>query len=178
MKRITPIALLLITLFACDRIKSKGHNIVDKTKEKAIETRQQIIEKKNELIEKAFPTYDCYKADTENNKKRFKELLQTDITTDIKNLYTYGDFMGADYKVLIAFTCDRSTIARIIDSKKMKQAASAEDNGLQFLVEFDWWNKKKIEKLVPYKTGKENEYWKYLWYDPKTRQAFYEEFSL
>ena len=33
-------------------------------------------------------------------------------------------------------------------------------------------------KLEPYKVGKEAEYWQYLWYDKKSKTAFYEEYSL
>jgi hypothetical protein len=52
------------------------------------------------------------------------------------------------------------------------------DDGLGFTEEIPWGDRDKIESLQPYKIGKEDEYWKYLWYDTKTNQAFYEEFSL
>lgn len=168
----------ILTLFSCDRIKSKGDAVVDKTKQAASETKQKISDKANNLGDKVFPTYDNGKADTENNKKRFKEHLQIDLTSDIRNIYAYGDFLGADYKVLIAFTCDQATIDKVIAVKKMQLTTSKDDDGLFFLDEFKWWDKDKIELLEPYKVGKEAEYWQYLWYDPKTRQAFYEEYSL
>ena len=176
-KNILTLAFIL-TLFSCDRIKRKGDAVVDKTKQAASQTKQKISDKKNQLIDKVFPTYDNGKADTESNKKRFKEHLQVDLTSDVKNIYAYGDFLGADYKVLIAFTCDQSTVDKIIAAKKMQLTTSKDDDGLFFLDEFKWWDKDKIELLEPYKVGKEAEYWQYLWYDPKTRQAFYEEFSL
>lgn len=53
-----------------------------------------------------------------------------------------------------------------------------DDDGLIFTDAFEWWDQDKIELLTPYKVGKEQEYWQYLWYDPKTRKAYYEEFSL
>ncbi len=102
----------LATLFSCDRLKRKGHNVVDKTQEKIIETKQKINDKKNQLVDNVFPTYDNGKPDTENNKKRFKEHLQVDLTNDVKNIYTYGDFLGADYKVLISFSCDTTTLKK------------------------------------------------------------------
>lgn len=176
-KNILTLAFIL-TLFSCDRIKREGDAVVDKTKQAASETKQKISDKKNQLIDKVFPTYDNGKADTENNKKRFKEHLQVDLTSDVKNIYAYGDFLGADYKVLIAFNCDQATADKIIVAKKMQLTTSKDDDGLLFLDEFKWWDKDKIELLEPYKVGKEAEYWQYLWYDPKTRQAFYEEFSL
>lgn len=176
-KNILTLAFIL-TLFSCDRIKRKGDAVVDKTKQAASETKQKIRDKANPLVDKVFPTYDNGKADTENNKKRFKEHLQVDLTSDVKSIFTYGDFLGADYKVLIAFTCDQSTVNKIIAAKKMQLTTSKDDDGLRFLDEFKWWDKDKIELLQPYKVGKETENWQYLWYDSTTKQAFYEEYSL
>jgi hypothetical protein len=93
-------------------------------------------------------------------------------------LLSPGDFLGIDYKVLIAFTCDKSTIDKIILTNKMKLTTSKDDDGLLFADEISWWDKNKIELLEPYKVGKEGEFWQYLWYDTKTKQAFYEEYSL
>ena len=86
--------------------------------------------------------------------------------------------MGIDYKVLIAFTCDKSTIDKIIAGKNMQLSTTEHDSGLFFLDQFNWWDKDKVEFLQPYKVGKDAEYWQYLWYDPKSKQACYEEFSL
>ena len=169
---------LLATLFSCDRLKRKGHEVVDKTHEKVSKTKQKISNKKDQLVDKFLPTYDNGKPDTENNKKRFKEHLQIDLTDDVKNIYAYGDFSGADYKVLISFTCDKTTVDKIIAAKKMQLESSKDDDGLFFLDEFKWWNRDKIELLEPYKVGKEYEYWQYLWYDRKSKTAYYEEFSL
>jgi hypothetical protein len=147
---------ITLTLFSCDRLKRKGHEVVDKV----------------------FPTYDNGKPDTENNRKRFKEHLQVDLTDDVKNIYAYGDFLGIDYKVLIAFTCSQATIDKIIAVKKMHLTTTKDDDGLFFLDEFQWWDKNKIELLEPYKVGKDGEYWEYLWYDKKNKNAYYEEYSL
>ena len=167
-----------LTLFSCDRLKRKGHEAVDKTQEKVSETKQKISNKKDQLVDKVFPTYDNGKPDTDNNKKRFKEHLQVDLTDDVKNIYAYGDFLGIDYKVLIAFTCDKTTIDKIIAVKKMQLTTAKDDDGLFFLDEFQWWDKDKIELLEPYKVGKDGEYWQYLWYDKKNKTAYYEEYSL
>ena len=168
----------VLTVFSCNRIKRKGDAVLEKTKQAASETKQKISDKANSLVDKVFPTYDTDKSDTENNKKRFKEHLQVDLSPDIRNIFAYGDFMGVDYKVLIAFTCDQATVDKIIAVKKMELTTTKDDNGLNFLDEFKWWDKDKIELLEPYKIGKEAEFWQYLWYDPKTKQAFYEEFSM
>ena len=168
----------LATLSSCDRLKRKGHQVVDKTQEKIGETKQKISDKKNKLVDKVFPTYDNSKPDTENNKKRFKEHLQVDLTDDVKNIYAYGDFFGADYKVLISFSCDTATLNKIVKAKGMTISTTDNDEGLLFLDEFSWWDKKVIAKIRPLKVGKEYEYWQYLWFDKKSKNAYYEEFSL
>jgi len=168
----------LATLFSCDRLKRKGHEAIDETQEKIGETKQKIIDKKDQLVDKVFPIYDNSKPDTENNKKRFKEHLQVDLTDEIKNIYTYGDFLGADYKVLISFSCDTTTLNKIVKTKAMTLSTTDNDEGLFFLDEFPWWDKKVIAKIKPFKVGKEYEHWQYLWFDKKNKTAYYEEFSL
>lgn len=172
------ILTFLLTLSSCDRLKKKGNDTVDKTKEVVSDTKQKIKRKATELIDSVIlkPTVDT--PNTERDKKRFREYLLTEIPEDVKSIYTYGDFLGADYKVLIAFTCNHSTIKKIVALKKMSLASKEKDNGLNFMAKFPWWDKGKIELLKPYKVGKEDEYWEYLWFDSITRQAYYEEFSL
>ena len=170
--------IILLSFLSCNRIKNKGDAIVDKTKQTISETKQRIRDKKDRLIDEVFPAYDSDTCDTKNNKKRFNDHLQIGLPNDVKHIYAYGDFLGADYKVLIAFTCDQATINDIIEAKNMEKSTKENDSGLQFMAELTWWNKNKIEKLVPYKVGKEMQYWKYLWYDSKSKQAYYEEFSL
>lgn len=172
------ILTFLLTLSSCDILKKKGHDTVDKTKEVVSETKQKINRKAIELIDSVILQPSVDTPNTDRDKKRFKEYLLKEIPEDVKDIYTYGDFLGADYKVLIAFTCNASTIEKIVASKKMGLASKENDSGLNFMAEFPWWDKGKIQLLEPYKVGKENEYWKYLWFDPKTKQAYYEEFSL
>ncbi len=179
--RFTIIILLLflsIGIFSCDKVKRKGHNIIDKAQGKIDKAKDKLKDKKDSLIEKVFPSYDFDTSDTESNKKRFREHLKVNISSDVNNIYAYGDFLGIDYKVLIAFTCDKATIEKIVDAKKMKRSTCKDDDGMKFSVELKWWDQDKIDMLEPYKIGKEAEYWQYLWYDPVTRQAYYEEYSL
>ena len=130
------------------------------------------------MVDKVFPTYDNGKADTESNKRRFKEHLQVDPTKGVQGIYAYGDFMGIDYKVFIAFKLNTTTINKTVNVWKMTLSTDENDYGLTFGEEFPWWDQKAIEQIKPYKVGKEYEYWEYLWYDPKTKVAYYKEFSL
>ncbi len=171
------VVIIGLGIFACSRLKREGQEVVNETHEKANRVKEKISDKKDEIVDRVFNTYNSVKPDTDNNKKRFKEHLRVDLTEDIKNIYAYGDFLGADYKVLISFNCDTSTINRIIKKNNM-QLKNEADQGLFFGEEFTWWDKKKIEKIKPYKEGKEGEYWHYLWFDRKSKTAYYEVFSL
>lgn len=158
-KKITRIFLyifLFSTLYSCEQIKSKGI----------------------EFIDTVFPQFDTYKEDTKYNKKRFEEYLEVEVSSDIKKIYCFCDFIGVDYKVLFSFTCDTITIKKIIDKKGMKLTTQDNDNGLYFSNKFDWWNEKRIKELKPFKYGKEYEFWQYLWYDNENKKAYYLEFSL
>ncbi|HTO16605.1 MAG TPA: hypothetical protein VLZ83_12600 [Edaphocola sp.] len=165
------LTILGLTILSCDRIKNKGQEIADKTE-------QKVKSKSKDLVDKAFPQFDSDKPDTKYNKKRFEEYLEVKLTPDIKEIYCFGDFLGIDYKVLFSFTCDSTTIKRIIDKKKLELTDENNDSGLLFMDDFNWWNKEKIEKIRPFKNGKENEFWQYLWYDKDGKKAYYEAFSL
>jgi hypothetical protein len=167
-----------VYIVACDKVERKGNHLLDKTNRKIEDAKQTIIDKKDSLVDKVFPRYDFDSSDTESNKKRFREHLTIPISNDIKEIYTYGDFLGIDYKVLIAFKCEKATIEKIVEVKKMKQYSVSENHAMKFSVEFKWWDQEKIDTIRPYKVGKDAEYWQYLWYDPISKQAFYEEYSL
>jgi hypothetical protein len=162
--------LLLLTLniglFSCDKIKHKGQYFLEKSKSK-VATK----------LDAYFPSYDASMPDTENNKKRFREILKIEVSEDVKNIYAYGDFLGADFKILLAFSCNKTTLKHIIDKNNL-QLSNEKSGGLVFGEEFPWWHKKIIAKINPYKIGEEGKFWRYLWYDVATQIAYYEEFSL
>ena len=99
----------LATFFSCNRLKKDGQEAILKTKEKIGETKQNINDRKDKLVENLFPVFVKSNPDSESNKKRFKEYLKVELSKDIKNIYTFGDFIGVDYKVLISFNCDPAT---------------------------------------------------------------------
>ena len=168
----------LVMFSSCGKLKRKGNDTLDKTKEIVSNTKQKIHRKASEFIDSVILKPSVDTPNTGRDKKCFREYLLAEIPEDVKNINTYEDYFGADYKVLIAFTCNQSTIDKIVASKKMGLTTKEDDNGLNFMAEFPWWDKGKIQSLKPYKVGKEYEYWKYLWFDPKTKQVYYEEYSL
>ncbi len=86
------LTVILIFLSSCDKIKNKGKEIASNAENK-------IKDKSEKIIDKAFPHFDYDKADSKFNKQRFTEYLQIDLSADILNIYCFGDFLGADYKV-------------------------------------------------------------------------------
>jgi hypothetical protein len=170
-KIICIIIIYTLTFCSCDRIKNK-------TEEFAARTESKVKSKSKDILEIIFPLFDSYEPDTKFNKKRFKEFLNVDISDDVNTLYTFGDFLGADYKILISFKCDSSTIYKIIMQNKMKLSESENDFGLGFSDEFKWWDKIVIEKIKPYKMREKSGDWFYLWYDQNTKTAYCEQFSL
>lgn len=140
---------VLIGLFSCNRVKKKGKESLDKAEEKVAQAKEKLMTKKDSLTEKLIPTYDSDIADTEYNKKRFKEHLKIELTKDVKEIYAYGDFLGADYKVLLSFKCSKETLQSVVKVKGMKLSEKGNDEGLLFGEEFKWWNKRAIEKIRP-----------------------------
>ncbi|SHN43844.1 hypothetical protein [Chitinophaga sp. CF418] len=156
-----------MTVLSCGKNKHKRHAVIERSTDAT-----------TEQTERVYPTYNAYTADTRDNKSRFKEHLQIELTSDVKDLYTYGDFMAIDYSVLMSFSCDQSTIDKIVEQNGLQ--LSTEDNmgAISFPGKFNWWKQEEIDQLIPYRAGEEDDFWQYLWYNPATRQAFYEEFSM
>ena len=111
------------------------------------------------------------------HKKKFKETFEIELTPDIKDIHYYGDFFAIDFTVLLAFTCDSSTIWRIVNEKGLELADENDRRGVSF--DFNWWNKDKINTIRPYtKKVKYNEVHQYLWYDKDNQKAYYQKFSM
>lgn len=201
-------ALFSITIFSCGRVKEKGHTLINDSKETVAEgidqakaevkdakaglkegisqtkafTKYKLAQAKKGIkdeIDNIIPAYDADQPDTENNQKRFRESFGIRAGSDVKQLYTYGDFMGIDYTVLMAFTCEKQTISAIIEKDGLKLDKHNDDTGLSGMYAPDWWKRELLPKMACYKKGSVEEgYFKYLWYDPNTKKAFYEEYSL
>lgn len=164
-------SFFLLTIFSCDRIKRKGHQVFDKTKE-------TVVEKKANLSDKIIARYDPYNPDTKFNKKRFSEFFMFDPTPDVKNIYCYADEMGIDHDYQFAFNCDTTTINKIISNLNLKKGIIDNNFGRGFWHKFLWWDSSKVETLKPFsKKGKHETYW-YLWYDKLRKKAYYFSFDM
>ncbi len=169
--RLILIIIISLTIPSCDKIKNKGLELYEYT-EDAIKI------KSKDLSDKIFPIFDSETSNTKYNKERFNEYMEIELTDDIDSIYSFGDFLGSDYKILISFKCAPKTIDKIVKAKNMKLSEDAKDNGLLFSGEFKWWDKDVIEKIQPYvRIDKSGDRF-YLWYNMNTQKAYYEQFSL
>lgn len=152
---------------SCNRIARKGKAIAHRTEEK-------ISDKSDDL----FPTFDAYKADSKFNKKRFRDFLKVEITDDVKNIYCHDDAIGIDADYQFGFNCNDSTAQRIIRKHQLTLDLITEDKAFGLQDDFDWWDKKKIDKLDLYSWTNGNQYFKYFWYDSKEQKAYFFDFDL
>jgi hypothetical protein len=163
--------ILVLTIVSCDRIKNKGQELADKTKER-------VEEKSKDLVDKVVPHFDAYKPDTKSNKERFTDFLKVDLSPDIKNIYCFDDEIGIDADYMFSFNCDSTTARKIIEKHMLKLDKTTTDYAFGLQDDFDWWDKAKISKLQLYSWKGEHQYFKYFWYDKAERQAYYFDFDL
>ncbi|MDR2919178.1 MAG: hypothetical protein LBV72_07435 [Tannerella sp.] len=109
------------------------------------------------------------------NKRKFKKTLGIELTPDVEDIHYYYDYFPTDYAIFIAFTCDSSTIWRIVSVNGLKLGGDKDMGGLSFKA--DWWDEEKISTLIPFKKEKER-FYQYLWYDKENKKAYYQEFSI
>jgi len=122
-----------------------------------------------------FCWYEC--GPDPENKRKFKKNLGVELTPDVKDIRYYSDFIGIDFSVYLAFTCDSSTIQRIIKEKGLQLADDKDMGGLSGYL--NWWDQKKINTIRPYKRGDGyKEVCQYLWYDKDNKKAYYQKFSM
>ena len=168
--------LILITGFiSCDRIKNKTAKLSEKVKKK---TKEGIKEQTRKIIDKVFKPFDYDKPDTENNKKRFIDFLKVKISSDVKNIYCFDDAIGIDADYMFAFNCDLKTSEKIIKFHNLTIDTLNSDNGFEIQRDFEWWNKKQIEKLKKYSWTNDGQYFKYYWYDKGHQKAYFFDFNL
>lgn len=138
----------------------------------------RIKNKSQELADKVAPKFDAHKPDTKSNKKRFVEFLKVNLTSDIKNIYCFDDAMGVDADYMFSFNCNKTTANKIIDTLNLKLDKETTDYAFGIQHDFEWWDKKKIEKLDLYSWHDEHQYFKYFWYDSNEQKAYYFDYDL
>ncbi|TNE54263.1 MAG: hypothetical protein EP338_08220 [Bacteroidetes bacterium] len=130
-------------------------------------------------MDKLFPKFDSAQADTENNRKRFKEFIQVDLTPDIHGIYCFDDRMGIDSDFSFAFYCNYETSRKIIEKHHLKADTSENSRvskGLQH--DFPWWNKDSIALLPFYSADSGRKLHRNFWYDSLQQKAYYFEYDL
>lgn len=163
--------IFALIIVSCDRIRNKGQELADKTEKK-------VKDKSKDLVDKVVPHFDAYKPDTKFNKERFKDFLKVDLTPDIKNIYCFGDAIGIDADYMFSFNCDTTTARKIIEKHQLKLDKETTDYAFGLQHDFDWWDKKKIEKLDLYSWQGDHQYFKYFWYDKTEQKAYYFDFDM
>jgi hypothetical protein len=168
-------SLCLLSLISCNRIKNKTEQIADKAKSKA---KKEIVKQTDRVIDKVFPPFDHDKPDTENNKKRFADFLQIEITPDINEIYCFDDAIGIDADYMFSFNCNSETSKKIIKTHGLTLDKTNSDNGFNLQHDFDWWNKDRIAQLDKYSWTNGQGYHKYYWYDLENKKAYFFDFDL
>ncbi|HLV50464.1 MAG TPA: hypothetical protein VKY44_00750 [Flavobacterium sp.] len=165
------IIIFILTLVSCDRIRNKGQELADKTE-------QKVKDKSKDIVDKVVPRFDAYEPDTKYNKERFKDFLKIDLTQDIKNIYCFDDAIGIDADYMFSFNCDPTTAKKIIEKHQLKLDTATTDYAFGLQHDFEWWDKKKIEKLDLYSWHGEHQHFIYFWYDQTEQKAYYFDFDM
>ena len=129
-------------------------------------------------VNHVFPPFDHDEPDSENNKARFTDFMQIEITPDVKNIYCFDDAIRIDQDYMFAFHCNDETSKRIIEKHDLKLDEVNTDNGFLMQHDFEWWNKERIAQLDKYSWTNNKGYSKYYWYDPEKRKAYFFEFTM
>lgn len=109
-----------------------------------------------------FPQFDPGKPDSDNNRIRFKDFIQVEITPDVQNIYCFDDAIGIDQDYMFSFNCSPSTSEKIIAKHHLTADTLNTDNGFGMQHDFEWWDKARIEQLQ-----------KYSWTDGKQYHRYY-----
>lgn len=129
------------------------------------------------LLLSACTDYDYDQPDTPANRAGFERHFGFEAPESVSDLYYYADELGADVTYQLGFTVDRATVDRIVAELDLMQGEIVFN--ATFAREFDWWNVDTVEALTPYGWRNDDEdYYRFLWYDPAARRVYYLEYSL
>lgn len=114
--------------------------------------------------------------DTKGNIRGFKSIIDVPKTDDVKDIYFFADELGFEPLYQFSFSCDISTINRIINEHKLKKIQK-DPNDIPIGVgqKFKWWDCMFVDTL--------NLHWSRfdttanhvidLWYDSKNSRGYY-----
>ncbi|WP_143436592.1 hypothetical protein [Hymenobacter crusticola] len=166
------IVILIFLVFAigsnsgCDRLRNRKHRLTQRV-------RQFVFNKKDRI----FPGFDATQADTESNRRRFRDFLGITPTPDVKNIYCASDRLGIDASFTFTFECSPSTHQAIIQQLQLQPdtAIVAFSSG-GFSTNYAWWDKKLTEQVKPYSRSQGALRW-YLWRDEKRNKDYFLTFD-
>ncbi len=127
----------------------------------------------NEII----PTFDPNKADTENNKEHFRQLVRVPLSDDVTRIYASGDASGIDAKYALSFHCNAHTAEAIKTKNELVRDTDHMDVS-SFFPPYPWWDADRLETLDTYSRNEDGIYFRYFWYDPKTEEGWFLDFDL
>lgn len=165
-----------LCLLSCIRIRNKTEQVTKRIEAKA---KREVSNGIEQIVNKIYPPFDHDQPDTENNKQRFSDFLQIEITPDIRNIYCFDDAIGLDADYMFAFNCNFYTSQKIIETHQLKLDSVNSDNGFGLQHDFEWWDKERLAQLDKYIwTDESQRYFKYYWYDSVNEKAYFFEFDL
>ncbi|MDJ1500262.1 hypothetical protein [Xanthocytophaga agilis] len=174
--------LLACILISCNKVKEAGHkvkeagkNTVQKAKHKVKKVAERQVQK---VVDVVFPPFDSDKPDTENNKIRFRDFIQVELTPDIKNIYCYDEAIGIDATYKFSFNCSPATSKKIIEKHNLIQDTIYVQGDVEFSRDFFWWDSNKISKLPKYNWSNGESYFKSYWYDPLEQKGYFLDFDM
>ena len=113
-----------------------------------------------------------------STKKRLTDFINIELTPDIKNIYCFNDIIGIDADYQFSFNCNAATAKRIIGANGLKPDKETTDYAFGLQNDFEWWNKKKIERLELYSRQGDRRHFRYFWYDTREQQAYLFDFDM
>jgi hypothetical protein len=121
--------------------------------------------------------YDFDQPDTDANRAGFERHFGFAPPPSVSDLYYYADELGADVKYQLGFRADEGTIDTIVAELELVQEEPEYE--VRLARDLDWWHDDVIRTLTPYwRSDPDSDYYRFLWYDPAGRRAYYLEFSV
>lgn len=153
---------------SCNKIKNKKQQLSQSI-------HRFIFDRKDRI----FPGFDSATPDTESNRRRFKDFLGIEPTSDVKNIYCNSDRLGIDASFSFAFDCDSSTHQTIIRQLHLNPDSViiyGFDTG-SFGTNVWWWNKEITLREKPYSRQYKDLRW-HLWRDQKNGKDYFVTYDM